>query len=167
MLLRASAAFFALFAISILAGCLPQVVRSPDSSPASARGLDCPVDDQQLLDWLKYEHRFISSTLSEKQQLLIDAEERQPNTLYPLLLSTPGQSPQHAARALELLAARKPADLGCKAEQYLQLRLRQLQQQLDTRQQLRQLQLDNQELKRQVDALTDLERQITRQREEH
>jgi hypothetical protein len=53
------------------------------------------------------------------------------------------------------------------ADQFLQLRLRQLQQQLNTLQQLEQLELDNQELKRQVDALTDLERQITRQREEH
>ena len=167
MLLRASAALFALFAISLLTGCLPLITQSPDSHPATASGYDCPVDDGQLLDWLKYEHRFISSTLSDKQQLLIDAEARQPDTLYPLLLSTPGQSPQHAARALELLSARQPADSGCTAEQYLQLRLRQLQQQLDTQQQLRQLELDNQELKRQVDALTDLERQITRQREEH
>jgi len=164
MLLRA---LIALFAISMLVGCLQQTPLSPNTTPAPAMDQGCPVDDHQLLDWLKYEHRFISSTLSDKQQLLIDAEARQPDTLYPLLLSTPGQSPQHVARALELLADRQPADSRCKADQYLQLRLRQLQQQLDTRQQLRQLELENQELKRQVDALTDLERQITRQREEH
>lgn len=166
MLLRALAA---LFAITILAGCLPQTLLPSDTASASTSGADqdCSTDNQRLLEWLKYEHRFISSTLTEKQQLLIDAEARQPGTLYPLLLSTPGQSPQHAARALELLATRQPSENGCKADLYLQLRLRQLQQLLETRQQLRQLKLDNQELKRQVDALTDLERQITRQREEH
>ncbi|MGD9860024.1 MAG: hypothetical protein AB7S90_08205 [Marinobacterium sp.] len=61
----------------------------------------------------------------------------------------------------------QPVEVDCSADQFLQLRLRQLQQQLNTLQQLEQLELDNQELKRQVDALTDLERQITRQREEH
>jgi len=162
MLSRAIAAFSATF---LLAGC--QSILPLATTPATEQ--PCLIDNNQLRDWLKYEHRFISSTLNDKQQLLIDAEARQPTTLYPLLLSTPGQSPQHVARALDILAAQRSPNAGadCSADQYLQLRMRQLQQQLNTLQQLQTLELGNQELKRQVDALTDLERQITRQREEH
>jgi len=162
MLLRALGA---LSATCLLAGCQPIL---PQVSGFGGEQ-QCLIDNDQLQVWLKYEHRFISSTLNDKQQLLIDAEARQPTTLYPLLLSTPGQSPQHVARALDILTEQPlpSADADCNADQYLQLRMRQLQQQLNTLQQLRTLELGNQELKRQVDALTDLERQITRQREEH
>ena len=166
MLLRAIVTFSALL---LLSGC--QQTLSLPAGFTSARDVaqECHIDNDQLGEWLKYEHRFISSTLTDKQELLIDAEARQQNTLYFLLLSTPGQSAQHVARALERLAElqTQPAGIHCDADQYLQLRIRQLQQQLNTQQQLQQLELDNQELKRQVDALTDLERQITRQREEH
>lgn len=166
MLLRALAALPVLL---FVAGCQPVLPTGSGAESPFPMAKRCLIDNNQLPDWLKYEHRFISSTLNDKQQLLIDAEARQPNTLYPLLLSTPGQSPQHVARALETLTALQlqPDGVNCRADQYLQLRLRQLQQQLNTLQQLQQLELDNQELKRQVDALTDLEQQITRQREEH
>lgn len=164
-----SRALAALLPLLLLTGCLPTL--PSDSGVESTPNMvqKCHIDNDQLLGWLKYEHRYTSSTLNDKQQLLIDAEARQPKTLYPLLLSTPGQSPQHVARALEMLTALQlqPVEVDCGADQFLQLRLRQLQQQLNTLQQLEQLELDNQELKRQVDALTDLERQITRQREEH
>jgi len=159
----------ALSALLLLAGCQPILPSGSNAESVTSMTQQCHIDNDQLLGWLKYEHRFISSTLNDKQQLLIDAEARQPKTLYPLLLSTPGQSPQHVGRAQAMLNALqlRPAGVNCRADQYLQLRLRQLQQQLNTLQQLQQLELDNQELKRQVDALTDLERQITRQREEH
>jgi|SRR5690554_5954469 len=158
-----------LLSVVLLAGCQQTLPLIPGLSADSKMSQKCHIDNNQLLDWLKYEHRFISSTLGDKQQLLIDAEARQPDTLYPLLLSTPGQSSRQVARAQEMLSQLplSAAESACHADRYLQLRMRQLQQQLNTLQQLQDLELGNQELKRQVDALTDLEQQITRQRKEH
>lgn len=155
----------------LLAGC--QLLERAGLQPAGNSDSSiksCDIDDAQVIEWLNYEHRYISSTLDEKRKLLIDAEKRQQRILHALLLSTPGQSSEQLKRALEYLNTLK-ASSSCSYGQYIGLRTRQLQLQLDLQQELlEQRQTFEQqvdELQRQVDALTDLERQITRQREEH
>ncbi|WP_343801268.1 hypothetical protein [Marinobacterium maritimum] len=86
--------------------------------------------------------------------------------MHALLLSTPGQSPEQLRRALEYLSTLGTRS-SCSSSQYIEVRTRQLQLQLDLLEQRQTLEQQVDELQRQVDALTDLERQITRQREEH
>ncbi|MBR9830293.1 MAG: hypothetical protein GYB41_16940 [Oceanospirillales bacterium] len=157
--------------LSLLAGCqlierigqtLPDVPRTA-AMPTPA----CTFDEQHLSEWLRFEHRYISSTLEDKRKLLIDAERRQQTILHALLISTPGQSPEQLKRAHELLIQLNTGPASCSTSQYLYLRTRQLQLQLEQLEQLDTQTLKVDELQRQVDALTDLERQITRQREEH
>lgn len=151
----------------LLAGCqlLEQSgLRLPEGTAKPTQ--ECDIDDAQVIEWLNYEHRYISSTLDEKRVLLIDAEKRQQRILHALLLSTPGQSPEQLKRALDYLSTVNTR-ASCSYSQYIGLRTRQLHLQLELLEQ-RQSQLQQiDELQRQVDALTDLERQITRQREEH
>ena len=134
---------------------------------ASAREQGCLIDDEQVIEWLNLEHRYISSTLDTKRKLLVDAEQRQQTILHALLLSTPGQSAEQLERAYEFLTRIQTDDPGCSYSRYLSVRTRQLQQQLELQQQRDAYAAQVDELQRQVDALTDLERQITRQREEH
>lgn len=148
-----------------LAGC--QALPPRWSLPAGDDRATCRFDDAQLAEWLRVEHRYVSSTLDGKRQLLVDAERRQQTVLHALLLSTPGQSPEQLRRAHEVLSQYRTAPAHCSYSRYLDLRLRQLQRQLELLDQRQTLQQQVEELQRQVDALTDLERQITRQREEH
>ncbi|SIQ68876.1 hypothetical protein SAMN05421647_107213 [Marinobacterium stanieri] len=154
----------------LLAGCQsPLLPIKSTSEPVKTPALShCRFDTGQLSEWIKYEHRFISSTISDRQALLGDAERRQLSALHALLLSSPGQSQAQLERATKLLASISPdpSDL-CAAEQYLANRQHQLNLQLESLQQIRDLEQQKMELERQVDALTDLERQITQQREEH
>ncbi|GAA0681856.1 hypothetical protein GCM10009104_03250 [Marinobacterium maritimum] len=151
----------------LLAGC--QLLERSVLRPAASDNVQtraCDIDDAQVIEWLNYEHRYISSTLEQKRKLLIDAERRQQRTLHALLLSTPGQSPEQLRRALEYLSTLGTRS-SCSSSQYIEVRTRQLQLQLDLLEQRQTLEQQVDELQRQVDALTDLERQITRQREEH
>ncbi|GAA0786931.1 hypothetical protein [Marinobacterium sediminicola] len=147
-----------------LAGC--QLLDKVALHPTGDGSQTCDIDDAQVIEWLNFEHRYVSSTLDTKRRLLIDAEKRQQRILHALLLSTPGQSQEQLKRALEYLST---VDLNssCTASQYIRLRTRQLQLQLGLLDQNQSLKQQVNELQRQVDALTDLERQITRQREEH
>ncbi|WP_181737852.1 hypothetical protein [Marinobacterium marinum] len=151
----------------LLSGCQlleRPVSHTPDNSEEQLH--PCADENAQVIKWLDYEHRYISSTLDEKRKLLIEAEKRQQTTLHALLLSAPGQSPEQLKRALEYLSTLKISP-SCSAGQYVQVRTRQLQLQLNLLDQQYTLERQVDELQRQVDALTDLERQITRQREEH
>lgn len=155
--------------LALLAGCQsPRLLPSSGQPDAGAEDSSCHFDKGQLNDWIKYEHRFISSTISDKRALLVDAEQRQKTALYALLLSSPGQSQTQLERAQQMLTE-LPLSLleHCRADQYLANHQRRLALQLEALQQIETLQLQKMELERQVDALTDLERQITRQREEH
>ncbi len=151
----------------LLAGCqllenaVPQL-----ASDTNDQAQHCDIDDAQVIKWLNYEHRYISSTLEQKRKLLVDAERRQQRTLHALLLSTPGQSPEQLRRAFEYLST-VDTSASSRASRYIEVRTRQLQLQLDLLDQRQTLEQRVDELQRQVDALTDLERQITRQREEH
>ncbi len=151
----------------LLAGCqlLERSVLRPSGSSGD-QTQSCDIDDAQVIEWLNYEHRYISSTLDVKRKLLIDAESRQQIILHALLLSTPGQSPEQLKRALEYLSTLDTSS-SCSSSRYIEVRSRQLQLQLDLLDQRQALEQQTEELQRQVDALTDLERQITRQREEH
>ncbi len=151
----------------LLAGCQlleRSVLRPAHDNPDQTQ--HCEINNAQVIEWLNYEHRYISSTLDQKRQLLIDAERRQQRTLHALLLSTPGQSPEQLRRAFEYLNTLDTSS-PCRASQYIEVRKRQLQLQLELLDQRQMLEQQVDELQRQVDALTDLERQITRQREEH
>lgn len=154
--------------IMLLSGCqlLERTELRPAGTDTEPPDPACDIDDTQVIEWLSFEHRYISSTLEEKRKLLIDAERGQKRTLHALLLSTPGQSPEQLRRALEYLST---LDTGssCSSSRYVAVRARQLQLQLDLLDQHKALEQRVDELQRQVDALTDLERQITRQREEH
>jgi len=150
----------------LLSGCKDRLLPS-ETEPEPVVVQTCQFNETHLQEWLKQEYRFISSTLSDKRALLVDAERRQ-QVLYALLLSSPGQSQAQLERAIELLGATALEQIEeCSAEQYLAVRQRQLTLQLELLHQIDGLQMQKKELERQVNALTDLERQITRQREEH
>ncbi|MBV0932826.1 hypothetical protein [Marinobacterium weihaiense] len=161
--------------MSLMAGC--QLIESVGTPLTSGQGTPteaCPVTDSDIIEWLKLEHRYISSTLESKQQLLIDAEKRQQKILHALLLSAPGQSFEQLDRAYGILIQLQDAHPDCSYSHYLNVRTRQLRLQLDLQRRHDALAVQTDELQRQVDALTDqvdaltdLERQITRQREEH
>ncbi len=154
----------------LLAGCQwPLVPNQTSSQPTvAATSSNCRFDESQLVEWIKYEHRFISSTISDRQTLLGEAERRQRSALHALLLSSPGQSQAQLERATKLMDSISPKSAGsCATELYLANRQAQIKQQLERLQQIQDLEQQKMELERQVDALTDLERQITQQREEH
>lgn len=154
-----------------LLGC--QVSTVMQSVP-SGYGPACYVGNDVLSDLLKQQQRYLGSSSSARRQQLAQAVKSNDKALEALLLTSPKASAKQFAQGSKLLASLPLyPEADCTADRYLRLHLSQLE--LRQQQEREIQQLDNQlqqqhaqiaELKQKIEALTDLEQEITRQRKD-
>ena len=154
-----------------LLGCqVPTVLQSPPSGYGPA----CYVSSDALADLLKQQQRYLGSGDSARRQQLAQVVKSNDKALEALLLTSPKASARQFAQGRKLLASLPLyPDADCTADRYLRLHLSQLELRQQQERQIQQL--DNQlqqqnaqiaELKQKIEALTDLEQEITRQRKD-
>jgi hypothetical protein len=141
---------------------------------AQAAGPACYVSNDALTDLLRQQYQFLNSGDQARRQQLAQAINSKDKALEAMLLTSPASSAEQFSRGNTLLASLPLyPDQNCVADRYLYLQHKQYgqrqKQQQQLQQQLQQLQAQDAqiiELKRKIEALTDLEQEITRQRKD-
>ncbi|GGO79609.1 hypothetical protein GCM10011348_14310 [Marinobacterium nitratireducens] len=133
-----------------------------DSGPA------CYVSGESLAHLLRLEHRYLLADSDEQRmRQLMEARQSRDKALEALLLISPASSAEDSRLGAELLGSLPlyPDD-KCIADRYLFLHLSQVRHDLARSDELKAREDEITELKRKIEALTDLEQQITRQRKD-
>ena len=153
----------------LLSGCqsLPSPQKPTDAVPAN-----CFLPNEAVSQFLEDEHSYITADPAERKQILNDAEES-PERLANLL-SCPGNDQASLEKSLLLFnKLQLLPNESCTADRYLYLRLRQTQAHLNIIEELRSVttrlntaKVTIETQQQQIDALTQIEQAITRQREE-
>ncbi|WP_379907701.1 hypothetical protein [Marinobacterium aestuariivivens] len=131
-------------------------------------GPACYVDDDQLTELLDQQYRYQQAGGNNPRlQQLAAARQNGNKALEGLLLTSPASSPEQVTRGAALLGSLPLyPDAHCMADRYLYLHLGLVRQGLGRQTQLNAKNTEIVELKRKIEALTDLEQQITRQRKD-
>ncbi|NVK43972.1 MAG: hypothetical protein HWE39_22245 [Oceanospirillaceae bacterium] len=156
--------------VSGLLGCGTKLsLTAPETTDSTvSEGPACYVSGDSLAHLLRLEHRYLLADSDEQRtRQLMEARQSHDKALEGLLLTSPVSSEADATRGAELLRSLPlyPDD-RCIADRYLFLHLSQVQRELSSRTELKAREDEISELKRKIEALTDLEQQITRQRKD-
>ncbi|UTW12486.1 hypothetical protein [Marinobacterium rhizophilum] len=145
-----------------LLGCqVPGALQTPSHGPA------CYVSNAALADLLVRQQHYLGSRESARRQQLAQVVKSNDKALEALLLTSPLASAEQFSRGSSLLASLPLyPDAECTADRYLYLHQRQLEPRQQQRSLIQQQNTQIDELKRKIEALTDLEQEITRQRKD-
>jgi hypothetical protein len=158
--------------ISLL-GCQMPATLQPGAQAAEPEPA-CYVSNDALTDLLRQQYQYLNGSGQTRRKQLAQAVKSRDKALEAMLLTSPAASAEQFSRGNALLASLPLyPDQNCMADRYLYLQHQQYgqrqQQQQQLQQQLQQLQAQDAqiiELKRKIEALTDLEKEITRQRKD-
>ncbi len=135
--------------------------------------ISCKMQPDKLEHWIDLENQYQNATIWQKRNLLSQARKVEDKATLALLLSQPESSEAQLKQALALFAKMdlEPTEY-CLADRYLHVRYKlsrgvlTLQQALNgTDQQRKALMRERDNLVKQIDALTDIERDISNQKE--
>lgn len=126
----------------------------------------CHIGDERLSGLLYQERNFLSATASKRTSMLKQAVRAEDHPQTALLLSQPDASISNLQKSLQYFSQQgiNPTR-DCPGDRYLLLRFVQAKRMLDVIQQSGQLQKENQELRKKIEALTQIEQEISRDRE--
>lgn len=126
----------------------------------------CHIGDQRLSGLLYQERDFLSAKTDKRAAMLDQAISAGDHPQTALLLSQPSASASDLKKSLQYFSKQgiNPS-LSCPGDRYLLLRFAQTKLMLEINQQRGQLQRENQELRKKIEALTQIEQEISRDRE--
>ena len=126
----------------------------------------CHIGDERLSGLLYQERNFLSAKASQRSTMLNQAISAGDHPQTALLLSQPSASASDLQKSLQYFSKQgiNPTR-DCPGDRYLLLRFAQAKLMLDLNQQRGQLQQENQELRKKIEALTQIEQEISRDRE--
>ncbi|MDI3326445.1 hypothetical protein QKW35_18860 [Pontibacterium granulatum] len=126
----------------------------------------CHIGDERLSGLLYQERNFLSAKTDKRTAMIKQAILAGDHPQTALLLSQPSASASDLEKSLQYFSKQgiNPTR-DCPGDRYLLLRFTQTKLMLDNNQQRYQLQEENQELRKKIEALTQIEREISRDRE--
>ncbi|WP_370279356.1 hypothetical protein [Pontibacterium sp.] len=126
----------------------------------------CHIGDERLSGLLYQERNFLSAKASQRSTMLNQAISAGDHPQTALLLSQPSASASDLQKSLQYFSKQgiNPTR-DCPGDRYLLLRFTQAKLMLEINQQRGQLQQENQELRKKIEALTQIEQEISRDRE--
>ena len=150
----------------LIAGCelQHQLKEFYEDTPNVVTG--CHIGDERLSGLLYQERNFLSAKTDKRTILLNQAIEAGDHPQTALLLSQPSASHSDLKKSLKYFSKQgiNPTR-DCPGDRYLLLRFAQTKLMLEINQQNDQLQQENQELRKKIEALTQIETEISRDRE--
>lgn len=135
-----------------------------EETPDVATG--CNIGNERLSGLLYQERNFLSANAAKRTTMLDQAINAKDHPQTALLLSQPSATASDLRKSLQYFSKQgiNPTR-DCPGDRYLLLRFAQTKLMLETNQQSYLLQEENQELRKKIEALTQIEREISRDRE--
>lgn len=135
-----------------------------EDTPDAVTG--CHIGDERLSGLLYQERNFLSAKASQRTTMLNQAISAEDHPQTALLLSQPSANASDLKKSLQYFSKQgiNPTR-DCPGDRYLLLRFAQTKLMLEIDQQRGQLQQENQELRKKIEALTQIEQEISRDRE--
>lgn len=133
----------------------------------------CKIQPEMITDWTKLERHFQKASNDDKKAMLALIAEQEDQASLALLLSHPENTSKQLRQSIQIFETLAPDDSSlCDSERYLALRFHYtkgvlvLQQALNSSDQARrQLLQDRNTLEQKIEALTDIERDISIQKD--
>ncbi|MBY4678501.1 hypothetical protein [Marinobacterium arenosum] len=147
-----------LLTLVLLGGC-------QQTLPEMLKPIECSLDDQALHDLVALEQQYLTTDSSGRQKLRLQARQGNNDHALALMLSLPEASTAQLEQA-ELHYRRALADTdSCNTDDYLLLRRQFGRKLADLQRRQMELQQENQQLQEQIKALTEIEQDLSRERE--
>lgn len=148
----------------ILSGCQLSQIKEELVNPVTPP--DCVISAERLSGLLMQERTYLVTTPQRRKTMLQQAQNAEDHPQHALLLSQPGASRAALKKAQQFYRKQsvRPS-LECPGDRYLVLRQRQTDLQLQQHKRLFSLEKENRALRKQIEQLTQIEREISEDRE--
>lgn len=156
-----------IIAAAALSGCqLPNLKPETTEQPQESDARGCYIGEPRHSGLLLREKAFLEGDAKARQKMLKESASAEDHAQYALLQSQPGATPAELKAALTFYR-KQPVNpiLACPGDRYVILRHQQTQHQIRHLEKYGKLLEENAALRTQIEALTQIERDLTRSRE--